>query len=45
MASTPASSVIAVTAPESVPSVDTIITASPFCKSASVLFGKRLNMR
>jgi hypothetical protein len=45
IASTPASNVIAVTAPESEPSVDTIITASPFCRSASVLLGKRLNIR
>src|SRR6266404_5283289 len=45
MASTPASRVIAVTAPESVPSVETIITTSPFCRSASELFGNRLSRR
>src|ERR1019366_10770939 len=45
MASTPASNVMAVTAPESATSVETIITASPFCRSASVLLGKRLSMR
>ena len=46
MASTPASSVIAVTASASPPSVATIITASPFCRSASLLFGQAAqNMR
>jgi hypothetical protein len=45
MGSTPASSVIAVAGLESEPWVETIITASPFCKSTSVLFGKRASMR
>src|SRR5580658_9067764 len=45
MASTPASRVIAVTASEFPPSVETIITASPFCRSDSLLLGRRLNMR
>src|ERR1700681_282379 len=45
IASTPASSVIAVAASGPTPSVATIITASPFCTSASVLLGKRPNMR
>ena len=47
--STPASRVMAVTAPEpspdACPEEETIMTASPFCRSASELFGKRLNMR
>jgi len=45
MASTPLSSVIAVTPPESVPCEATIITASPFFKSASVAAGSRLRNR
>lgn len=44
MGSTPASSVIAVAAFSCVPSVVTIITASPFCKSANVAPGNRLNI-
>ena len=44
MASTPLSSVIAVTPPEAPPSVATIITASPFCKSASVAGGIRFRI-
>jgi hypothetical protein len=44
MGSTPASNVIAVTPPDVVPSVVTIITASPFCKSAIVAAGMRLSI-
>src|SRR5208337_1839422 len=44
MASTPLSSVMAVTPPEAAPCVATIITASPFCKSASVAGGIRLRI-
>jgi len=42
--STPLNSVIAVTPPAAVPSVLTIITASPFCKSARVAAGSRLSI-
>src|SRR5213078_4263205 len=45
MGSTPASTVIAVTVLESAPSVETIMTASPFCKSAIVLLGIRPRKR
>jgi hypothetical protein len=44
MASTPFSTVIAVTPPEVVPCVATIITASPFCKLPSVAGGIRLRI-
>src|SRR5260370_39841062 len=40
--STPLNSVIAVTSDPVVPGVETIMTASSFCKSASVTAGKRL---
>ena len=44
MGSTPPSSVMAVTSPEFVPCVETIMTASPFCKSASGDGGTRLTI-
>src|SRR5258708_19544245 len=42
MGSTPPSSVITVDGPLAPPSVATIITASPFCKSANAAAGMRL---
>ena len=42
--STPLSSVIAVTAPDAFPAVETIITASPFWRSARVARGTRLSI-
>src|SRR5712692_5123557 len=42
MGSTPPSKVITVDTPFGPPSVATIMTASPFCKSASVAAGMRL---
>src|SRR5207253_8567083 len=45
MASTPESMVIAVTVPGSTPIVETIITASPFCRSPTEAFGIRPRKR
>src|ERR1700730_12053873 len=45
IASTPATNLIAVAASDFSPAVARITTASPFCKSASLMVGIRLNMR